>query len=58
MGEKVKEFVIASDCPFDDPLEMTLYNLKIRLMLQEKWVENTKSQIRSIEEELSYRDED
>lgn len=48
----VKEFVIATDVSEKSLLELQLYNLKLRLRLQEKMVEKTKSDIAIIEDLL------
>ena len=45
-------FVIASDVEYDNPLELDLHNLKLRLKLQLDMVERTKADIRAVEEML------
>lgn len=45
-------FVLATNVEHKDPLELDLHNLKLRLEILQRWVDETEAQIRSIEERL------
>lgn len=47
------EYLIASPVPEVTGLELDLYNLKLRLKIQEEWVEKTRQQINDLEELIS-----
>lgn len=50
---KNEPFIIATNVDFEDPLEKDLHNLKLRLKIQQGWVEQTEAQIEDLEERIA-----
>ena len=53
MSYMATEYIIASPVPEVSGLELDLHNLKMRLRIQEEWVEKTRQQISDLEELIS-----